>query len=1140
MIDLTAILGVARAEARLARRLVRYWVFLSLAALAGFAFYMYYWAIHRQFSSWSATAAITNPRFLAGSTYGFFYLLIFAVGLVFLAFDLRSRDRRERVAEVLDTRPIDNLELVLGKFTGLLLAGWIPLLVLGITLELLAWAFFVPIEPRSFFGLMVLLALPFFVVVLGLVFFVSLLVPHRLGAAVLSLGILGAGAYALFQVKVYWFPMLDLVGSFVLGFPSDLIGSAIEGRGLLQRLAVLLVGAGLLVLAAAVHPRRDDASRPARWGLGAGLALAGLAIAFTLARANLAEVNQVQAWKAAHQALSSAAVPDLVKLGGLARVRPGRDLALDLDLVFRAPEGRPLEIARFTLNPGLEIEKITLAGAPAAHQFASGLLSVPLSPPLAPGEERTLKLVAQGSLDGNFGYLDASLVLANLKLTEGNAFLLGDHNLIDDGRLVAFLPGVHWLPTSGTGVGIGDGRKRPADFFLADLTVDLPLGWIPAAPGRRQEAGGGEEGRVRYRFHPEAPLDGVGLVAGKFVRRTAAIEGVHCEILLHPKHQAALKALEDAEAEITRWAGEKIKEAASGGLSYPYGGLTFVEVPNPLRAFGGGWRTNSTFAPPGMVLLREMGFPTARFDIARRSLAEPADQLPEKLRDRLLTFFENDFSGGNPFTGAARSFLLAQTQAQGPDAPALDAALETLASELITGRKGYFSAHLFTRQGNQAVGQALQTWFATQGDGASVADAVLESTTSRGTVWEAVLDTSLTGLNPEDNPARAVDALALKAGGMARALHDTLGRTRSYQLLASLRAARGGMPFTRADLIAAGRAGGEDMTPFFKDWLDEKDLPAFVAGDVQAFRLKDSAAGEARYQVLVTVRNEGRSPGLVRLRYRQAGEQLPKSAEQDEGPRPARGEEGSPQLTDPYRIPRGEGLEIGLVTARPVRSLKVVPYLSLNRRMFEAVLPVIDDKKMVEAEAFAGARPAPPARATGIVLVDDLDPGFRVQDAGGGGGLRLAGKGEETGTDQGLPQFILGGPPSRWSRMTLDAATGRFRHTLVLVRAGEGKRKATFEAAIPKAGRYRLEVHLPPKAGARFPLQSGRGKWTFTLSGAAAGQEVVWDADAAEAGWNNLGVFPVGAGQATVELSDRSEGELIIADALRWVPEGTL
>ena len=92
MIRLDVILAIARAEGRLTRRLVRYWVFLVLAWGLGILGYVNYaFILHARFSAYSATVAAINPRYLV-ALYGTWYLLIFLLGLVFLGFDIRARD----------------------------------------------------------------------------------------------------------------------------------------------------------------------------------------------------------------------------------------------------------------------------------------------------------------------------------------------------------------------------------------------------------------------------------------------------------------------------------------------------------------------------------------------------------------------------------------------------------------------------------------------------------------------------------------------------------------------------------------------------------------------------------------------------------------------------------------------------------------------------------------------------------------------------------------------------------------------------------------------------------------------------------------------------------------------------------------
>ena len=95
--------AIARAEMRSTRRLTRYWVFSILAILAAFLGYIQYAVIHSIASHLSATIGAAGPRYLV-SALGIYVLAFFSVGLVFLAFDVRARDLRERMAEVLDAR----------------------------------------------------------------------------------------------------------------------------------------------------------------------------------------------------------------------------------------------------------------------------------------------------------------------------------------------------------------------------------------------------------------------------------------------------------------------------------------------------------------------------------------------------------------------------------------------------------------------------------------------------------------------------------------------------------------------------------------------------------------------------------------------------------------------------------------------------------------------------------------------------------------------------------------------------------------------------------------------------------------------------------------------------------------------------
>jgi hypothetical protein len=616
----------------------------------------------------------------------------------------------------------------------------------------------------------------------------------------------------------------------------------------------------------------------------------------------------------------------------------------------------------------------------------------------------------------------------------------------------------------------------------------------------------------------------VALVAGELESFVAEAGDVQLELLLHPSHVASIEPFRDADEAIRGWLGSHLDEAREMGLAYPYDGLTLVETPQALRGFGGGWRMGSTMAQPGMLLMRESSFPTAEF--ARRF------EDPEELEDEeggvagakvrvLQTFFENDFTGGNPFLGGARGFLLYQTAGEGDVGLPLDFVWEYLLSRLITEKHGYFSAHLFDSELGNVINESIQQFVTGQAQG-SFAQAVMDAVTSRVAVWDALLRVSLVDLDPWNDPRLALDVLTLKGDAMARSLLDGLGEKKTGELLAALRERTSGRTYSREDVLAAGEAVGADLGSWLELWIEGTDLPGFTVGEVAYERLPDAGDGSPRYQVVVPVRNGEPAPGLVRVEW-----QVEQGQPFDHG--------------EPVRVEGRSAVEFGFVTNAPPKTVRVVPYLSLNREPFTVRLPP-DPERIVQREAFVGSRPLDWQPETGVrVVVDDLDPGFEVEDGAKAPWWRVGGLGgsDDEVKDQGLP--VAGqGVPRRWSRRSSAQAWGKYRHTTAIVRSGEGESKAVFRAELPESGEWELEYHLPRGGGgdAPFVRQDGFGKLKLVVVDGDDRKPIEFDAKAGESGWNSLGRFDLGARDPVVEVTNDSDGRIVPADAIRWTPVG--
>ena len=60
------------------------------------------------------------------------------------------------------------------------------------------------------------------------------------------------------------------------------------------------------------------------------------------------------------------------------------------------------------------------------------------------------------------------------------------------------------------------------------------------------------------------------------------------------------------------------------------------------------------------------------------------------------------------------------------------------------------------------------------------------------------------------------------------------------------------------------------------------------------------------------------------------------------------------------------------------------------------------------------------------------------------------------------------------------------------------------------------------------------GTWNLTLVDESGSQEITFDAGGGEAGWNSLGMFEVAEGEVRLMVSNETDGDYVVADAIRW------
>jgi len=1107
--------AVFLAEVRTTRRLARTWVFGILAVVTTCIGYLYFTALHASMSN-VMPSVVTSPRFLVDS-FGGYLLWFLMAAAVFLGFDIGSREQRERIADAFHTRPVSNIGLLAGRLAGVVATLAAPVVVFLVVSQgagALGHAFHWPLratfEPVSLAVFLVVDALPTLVLWVAIVFLLAAVLRSRLAVAAAAFSLFALALWSLSRAP-HW--LVAYVAFAPDRLASDLVAAVPDVATVVQRLAVAAVAAGALVVAALCLPRPDTRSRVGHLVVAAVLLAGGAAGIAAVAVQAHADLGTRAHWRTVQESVDGVA-PDIQSIAGEIQIDPGRALNIDVSLTLvLAGEAVPLW---FRFNPGMATREVLIDGTPAAFEHRDGLLRT--GPPADATNSAIVTVRAHGIPDPEFAYLDSAIDYRTISGANPLENLGTDASLFERGY-VALMPGVHWLPGAVTNV------TSTRDFATVDLVVQVPDDWLVAGPGRRESLGGG-----RYRFAPEAPVTQIALLAADFERFATNVDGIELELLLSRRHTAPVSYFEESTEAIGEALAGVLQDADALGLPYPYDALRMVEVPARLRGYGGGWQMESTLALPGMLLLRERGFPTAIFDATTLPTGTPT--ATAKL-DLLRSFFRDDRHGADPFAGLARNLFLHQTGARGSAAVAIEYLCQALASRLLDDADGYFSAQVFASSPSvRSLLTGSIASFVTGGSGSVSGDVF--APVRPPIVWERALGTPLKDLDALE-PSQAINILTMKADAVARVLFDGLGRETIARLLAELRERYRGTSFTPRDFERVAEEIGVDLPGLLGDWLNDAALPGFMASAVRTERLADDDEGKPRYQLRVDVFNGEDVPGLLRLRYRS-------------------GDDPTVHVSEPVRIPGRAAMEAGLVTQAPIHELWVAPYLSLNRHEFPLRVPETDANTASAAAPFAGARPSDwrPAPGRGIV-VDDLDPGFTAS-APPRSDSSAPGFGYDT--DEGLPVYQHVDPvlEAHWSRQEQPTSWGRYRHTIARVTPGDGDREATFSTVLPEAGRWRVDYFLPnldvgysTRPRSRFQLTADieltspgnrgplLGSYDMRISSAGSVHPVEFDASAAEPGWTTLGRFDLDAGEVSLAVTNRTDGRTVIADAVRWL-----
>ena len=1119
---------VALTESRSLIKLFRFWfvvVFLSVSVMSAFVLscLVYVNTAPYNFSSVGGT-----PLYLLGNLDPA-YTVFFSVGLLLLVFDFQHRIRRYRLEEVIESRPVTNLEFQLGRticYAGLIwMVVFLNVLLmqfLGLGSQLFKLDLAETIQLHSVFNLL------FVDAPVALLFWTSLFL--LLTMMLRSRGLIVLASVTAVLVHYLWvlntpFSFVDLLShsSNHTLFVSDILPALPSVTTWIMRfgtflLAVALIGAGAWTYSRSHHMRQTWTKLLPMASLGVGVLVMSAGVAYEVGKS-----NKISGWWQVHATSESNATLDVQTIQGEVYINPHREMLLDLEMAFILTSQTPTQWLVFTLNPGYQITTIKVDDLSCDYDFENGILEVYVPFEVQPDGEYSLNIVAEGKPNPHFAYLNTPYdYLADEDFPIQAIHSYGTDGSIYNSRFVALMPGVYWYPVPGTVPRPADDDPFGSDFFEVELTVqlDAPSSWQVVGSVTSQTSPNESK---QYLMKPNIPVASIGLFASDFVRMSHDFENVELALYLHSQHSKNLVALERYKNELLAMIDERLQELEEDGFPIPYSSLAFVEVPNKLRTIGGGWRMGRVNSLPGVILLKERGLPNLNFETMVKSV-ENTETEPENRSNRVW--------------GRLRSASTLALGIDNLDSPIRDQIWNHLVSTSGEHRRALdLIFHIWMGRFTPSYTEGLFSVYAT-GQASRWTGVNLPATNLEGLFWKE-LDfsgrsrvhnllerTALAGIAFNSNDHQTdFEVLYQKSFSIYWSLFWYFNfrkqNAERNRWLVEMRRRFEGQRFTYDDMITVAREFDIDIDLFLDDWFSKDTLPGFEVSPGTATRIANSEDGSQRYLFSFDIANTQTTAGYVHS----LNDSLP------------------PVVIDGNTSKRFTVVHELNADDTDAVSFTVHTGFSLNRGRIGVVIPT--DRSVVD-EALA---PVDKIEESDFVpkrdeiIVDDLNSGFVVHQSKPLPLLfRYAPRDwfwistflddfDGTLTDVDLRFTVLN---SRWLRRFEKNAYGQFRQTVAISRVTRSLKlhPIRFVADIPDAGQWSLDFYLhAPSNGREY---GSLANFNLEIENNAKHWKNEVNPDSSETGWKFVDNFELDAGKTDVILVGVTKPSIVYADAIRW------
>lgn len=1076
-----------------------------------------------------------------------------AIIVIFLAADFLKRDKKLDTNEVLYTRSMSNFEYILGKTLGILrlfIGLNILILCIGLLMNIISKR--MSVDLMAYLYYLLILCVPTIVFSLGLAFMLMSLIRNQ---ALTFMLLLGYAALNMFWLYYRAGSIFDYMAFGLPVFKSEIVGFDNLGLIINQRLFYFLLGLALVMITILLFKRLPQSRIHKSITISLLIiSLAGSAVcAFNTWSVYSKGKKDKELVIATSRQFENRNFPRTTD-ASIQFTHNGESFEASADLKIFNDNKEGLDLYLFSLNPSLNVVKITSGGKDLPYKRVNQIIEIDRGRSLDPGMADSLVISYSGSINESFCYPNYSGNIKEnpyridmLNVNKRQAFLTNNYVLLT--------PEANWYPVSGLNYYPTNPARLKIDFTNYSLRVKTHNNLTAVSQGKMKKENGD------YVFKPEFPLTGLTLAIGNYLKDSLKVDSVEYLIYFFPGHDYYKKDLSELKDTLGLLVSGIMRELETNfSTRYPFKTLSLLEVPVQFYSYPKMSTQTRAELQPSMVLLPEKlstlqnaGF-GKQFTRQKKRMARNNQVITDKeLQVRLFnTFIRNTFISGENFrfvNGVAYneptryrlgpSFYFFKNNFYSSEYPVINAIFEShLQKVTAPGRGGGFMAMFGGLSDNDK------------------ANLVLKEMSFRELLAE----------NPGGDTIRTV--LTVKGDYLFNLLRAKAGIEEFKEWFSQY---IDNHKFQSIDIVQMNsdieERFGFEFYPYLNSWFNEKEQPGFLFTGLQASEI--IVGDRSRYQVTFTASNPEPVAGLFNVSFRTGGPGGPGGPGRggqmtmvQVGPgggggfsisMQGRGMEAS-DISRIVFLGPGEAKRIGIVLDAQPRAMQINTLFArnipgeINLPIDEVIKSKDRTKEFSDEEILASL---PRFTDPSEIIVDNEDTGFVTSRQNVTSPLkRLLGIKSRNGKT--YEQIRRMNVPEHWQPVVLSAYYGKYIRSSVYTRGGTGDKTITWSALIDKPGYYDIYTYIGkegdrmmirrggagPSGGPPPPEPQGDSPYKdmhFRIYHDEGVDEIAIDYENAENGWNNLGRYYLSPDTAKVELTNLSTGRVVLGDAVKWV-----